>query len=152
MRKGGNRGTKAASALAFASIVLLVSCNGKGPADNPRVTLEEVKSVMGEASGTKPGVLDFTQGEAEAIISYQYYDVDLMNYDDDMVADMAPKIEALYRKFKSLDRVVFKITTNNPVSGDWRAHVRLLPDPEDRRSDLLEQSPGQGLPEIGVRI
>jgi hypothetical protein len=77
--------------------------------------------VLGQAQDAVSGVLDVTGPANDLNVTYRYYDVDLKNYEDDMVKEMAPKIEALYKKFKDLDRVAFHIITNNPNAvGEWK--------------------------------
>jgi len=108
----------------------LAACKGKQsealkPVEEQAVyTLDVLKPVLGEAREDISGVLDVTGDANELIISYRYYDIDLNNYDDDMVKDLGPKIEALYAKFKKLDRVVFQVTTNNPLApGEWKPYM-----------------------------
>ena len=108
----------------------LAACKGKKsealkPVDEQDVyTLDALKPVLGEAREDNSGVLDVTGDANELIISYRYYDADQQNYDDDMVKELGPKIEELYVKFKKLDRVVFQLTTNNPLSpGEWKPYV-----------------------------
>jgi hypothetical protein len=91
------------------------------------VTLEALKPVLGEAKENVSGVVDVTGDAQELIISYRYYDEDQQNYDDDMVKEMAPKIQALYKEFSIVDRVVFQISSNNPLmAGDWRPYVSFV--------------------------
>jgi len=116
--------------LALMIIGALASCKGKTRGDLPPVdeqdvyTIDALKPILGEAKEDTSGVLDVTGDESELIVSYRYFDVDLINYDDDMVKDLAPKIEKLYAKFRKLDRVVFQVTANNPQSpGEWKSFV-----------------------------
>jgi hypothetical protein len=116
--------------LAFLMIGFLASCKGSKTEESRPVaeqevyTLDVLKPVLGEAKDDISGILDVTGNAQELIISYRYYDVDLKNYDDDMVRELAPKIEALYKRFKALDRVAFHVITNNPlVPGVWKPFV-----------------------------
>jgi hypothetical protein len=116
--------------LALMIVGFLGGCKGKRSGELKPVSEEEVftlntlKPVLGEARDDASGILDVTGDARELIISYRYYDVDLKNYDDDMVRELAPKIEAMYKKFKTLNRVVFQLTTNNPlVPGEWKPYV-----------------------------
>lgn len=119
------------SVLALMIVGLLGGCKGKKSdelkpvAEQEVFTLDVLKPVLGEARDDASGILDVTGDERELIISYRYYDDDQKNYDDDMVRELAPKIEAMYKKFKALDRVVFQLTTNNPlVPGEWKPYLR----------------------------
>src|SRR5512138_155499 len=79
------------------------------------VTLSEVQSIFGTARDDQSGVADFSQGDnAEIIITYRYYDVDLANYETDFASEITPKIQAMYKRFKNFNRVRFQIVTNNP--------------------------------------
>lgn len=116
--------------LALMIVGALAACKGKKsealkPVDEQEVyTLDALKPVLGEAREDNSGVLDVTGDATELIVSYRYYDNDMQNYDDDMVKELGPKIEALYAKFKKLDRVVFQVTTNNPlVPGEWKPYA-----------------------------
>jgi hypothetical protein len=108
----------------------LAACKGKKsealkPVEEQEVyTLDVLKPILGEAREDNSGVLDVTGDANELIVSYRYYDGDAQNYDDDMVRELVPKIEAMYKTFKALDRVVFQLTTNNPlVPGEWKPYV-----------------------------
>ncbi len=132
MRKSLSRPVKLIGIAVLALILVgaLAACKGKKseelkPVEEQDVyTLDVLKPVLGEAREDNSGVLDVTGDATELIISYRYYDVDQQNYDDDMVKELGPKIEALYAKFKKLDRVIFQLTTNNPlVPGEWKPYV-----------------------------
>lgn len=93
-----------------------------GPAET--ITLDQLKPVLGEAREDNSGVVDVTGDSNNLIISYRYFDADLKDYDDGLVKDLAPKIEALYRQFKNLNRVEFQVAVNDPqVPGKWKAYV-----------------------------
>jgi hypothetical protein len=119
--------------IAFLTVLLvgfLPACKGrkteelKPVAEQEVYSLDTLRPVLGQARDTASGILDVTGDARELIISYRYYDEDLKNYDDDMVLDLAPKIEAMYKKFKGIDRVIFQVTTNNPLSpGEWKPYV-----------------------------
>jgi hypothetical protein len=108
----------------------LAACKGKTsealkPVEEQAVyTLDVLKPILGEAREDNSGIIDVTGDANELIIAYRYYDVDKLNYDDDMAKEIGPKIEALYAKFKKLDRVVFQVTANDPVVlGQWKPYV-----------------------------
>ncbi len=116
--------------LALMLVGALAACKGKkGEGSKPVAeqevfTLDVLKPVLGEAREDNSGILDVTGGANELIISYRYFDVDQLNIDDDMVKDLGPKIEALYAKFKALDRVVFQLTANDPLTpGEWKPYA-----------------------------
>ena len=106
--------------LALMLVGALAACKGKKGeelkpvAEQEVFTLDVLEPVLGEAREDNSGILDVTGDANELIISYRFFDVDQLNIDDDMVRDLGPKIEALYAKFKPLDRVVFQVTTERP--------------------------------------
>jgi hypothetical protein len=117
----------------FLCVILVgafVACKGKKTGDLKPVSKQEVytidvlKPVLGQAGDTVSGILDVTGDARELIITYRYYDDDQKNYDDDMVKDLAPKIEAMYRKFPGIHRSVFQVITNDPLApGVWKPFV-----------------------------
>lgn len=114
--------------LSLTMIAFLGACKGKAveeakPVDPPQiVSLETLQPVLGEAKEDVPGVVDVTTGAEEVVINYRYYDADLLNIDNDMVTELAPKIQALYKNFKTLDRVVFRISINDATPGEWKPY------------------------------
>jgi hypothetical protein len=110
----------------LAALSALGACQKKAadknkPAELVTYNAETLKPVLGLAQDAVSGILDVTGPANDLNVTYRYYDVDLKNYEDDMVKEMAPKIEALYKKFKDLDRVAFHIITNNPNAvGEWK--------------------------------
>jgi hypothetical protein len=119
----------------LASIVLsltvaafLGACKGKAveeakpvaPAEV--VSLETLKPILGEAKEDTSGVLDVTTGNGEVIISYRYYDADKQNIDNDMVTELAPKIQTLYKNLKMIDRAVFQVSVNSETPGEWKPY------------------------------
>jgi len=88
------------------------------------IGLDQLKPVLGEAREDNSGVVDVSGDSNNLIISYRYFDSDLKDYDDGLVKDLAPKIEALYKQFKNLKRVEFQVAVNDPqVPGKWKAYV-----------------------------
>ncbi|MCX6568584.1 MAG: hypothetical protein NT147_05990 [Candidatus Aminicenantes bacterium] len=118
----------AAMLLSVAMIAFLGACKGKAVEEAKSVvpaeivSLETLKPVLGEAKDDVSGVLDVTQNEGEVVLNYRYYDADLQNIDNDMVTELAPKIQALYKDFGSLDRVVFRISINSAIPGEWKLY------------------------------
>jgi hypothetical protein len=113
--------------LAFLAGCFFVGCRGhKAPearsAPVPgEVTLDGLKSVLGVANDYASGVLDVTYGDHKPIVAYRYYDVDLQNYETDFASEMAPRVQALYKKFGTLDHIRFQITSNSPLTqGLWQ--------------------------------
>jgi len=101
------------------------------PAKSPiePITLNNVRSVLGTANDFVSGVTDFSQGNGEVIITYRYYDADLDNYETDFANETAPRIQALYKRFKSLDRVRFQvIAISDTEPGIWKPFAEFVTD------------------------
>lgn len=123
--------------LAFLLVGLATACQAKKaaePANDPAaavqaVTLQAVQSVLGTANEMASGVVDISQADDELIIAYRYYDVDLENFETDFAAEMAPRIQALFKKLKTLDRVHFQVTANDTATaGEWRPFLEFVLD------------------------
>ena len=86
------------------------------------LTLPDMRVVLGTPGDDTSGVSDFSQGgNGEIILAYRYFDVDQDNYETDFASEIAPKIQGLYKKFKSIDRVRFEIMTNKPTDyPEWK--------------------------------
>ncbi len=93
------------------------------------VTLDQIKSVLGTAMDDVSGVLDVTQDEGEILVAYRYYDLDQENFETDFAQELAPKIQLLYKRFKTLDRVHLQVTANVPsVPGLWKPFTEFTID------------------------
>ena len=73
------------------------------------MTVDALASVLGKGEAENSGIVDVAKGENEAIISYHFYEARKKGMEERLGPDMAPKIQALYKKFKTIDRVVFKV-------------------------------------------
>ncbi len=109
---------------------LATACKGKEAEESQAkaviedINLETLKPILGEAREDNSGLVDVTGDSQETIISYRYYDLDRQAYDDGLVQDLAPKIEKLYQTFKTLNRVIFQVSVNDPqVAGQWKPYV-----------------------------
>ena len=81
------------------------------------LTLPDLRAILGTPKDDSSGVSDFSRIESgDIIVAYHYYDVDQDNYETDFASEIAPRIQAMYKKFKNLDRVRFEIVTNNPAA------------------------------------
>jgi len=108
--------------LAALAVLALAACQGgeKIAAPAPPVektvtppaeelSLEALYGILGKAEAENSGIFDLSKGENEMIVTYHFYEARKKGMEDRIGPDMAPKIQALYRKFKSIDRVVFKV-------------------------------------------
>ena len=72
-------------------------------------TLEALYGILGKGEAENSGIVDLAKGENELIVTYHFYEARKKGLEDRIGPDMAPKIQALYRKYQSIDRVVFKV-------------------------------------------
>jgi len=101
----------------------------KSPGAVEPITLSDVRSVLGTANDFVSGVLDFSPGDDEVIISYRYYDADQDNYETDFANEIAPRIQALYKRFKTLDRVHFQVVANSDTEPvEWKPFTEFVTD------------------------
>jgi len=134
-RSGGRREAWTWALLFFLAVAVCVSCQQKkaeaalGASAVDSITLNEVKAVLGTANDFASGVLDVTQGNEELIIAYRYYDADLQNFETDFATEIAPRVQALYKRFKSLDRVRFQVTANTASARElWQPFTEFALD------------------------
>ncbi len=94
------------------------------------LTLPDMRTVLGAPRDDASGISDFSRADGgEIIVAYHYYDVDQDNYETDFASEIAPRIQALYKKFKTLDRVRFEIVTNNPnATPEWKPFSQFTMD------------------------
>ncbi len=118
--------------LSVTMLALLAACQKKAveeakpAAPEEALSLASLQPILGEAKDDMPGVLEVGEGQGDVAISYRYYDADAQNIDNDMVTELAPKIQALYKHFKTLDKVAFQITVNGATPGEWKPYSRFV--------------------------
>jgi hypothetical protein len=122
--------------LVLATSFYLAACRGK---DQPRpasqekapraeeISLDTVAEVLGKAEAEKSGIFDLVPGEKELTVLYHFYTPEQKDIDDDIGRDIAPKIKALFKKFNSLDRVVFDIRVmRSGLDTDWTPYCSFV--------------------------
>jgi hypothetical protein len=65
--------------------------------------------VFGQGEGSDSGLLEVSQSPEELEISYYFFTEDMSDFDDEIEADLAPKIQELYARFPEIDRTAFTI-------------------------------------------
>ena len=124
-------------ALGGAAALTLAGCKANEPAGGAEpgkaavkaemITPSSVSTVLGKASAEQSGLFDLTKGDTEYWIDYHFYTPEAKDIDDDIGLDMAPKIEALYKKFKTLDRVHFVIVAFHAGSSvEWKPYCSFV--------------------------
>lgn len=121
--------------LMLLALVFLAADKGSAAGENRAVGAEEIitldgaKSILGTANDYASGVVDLNKGNDEVIIAYRYYDADLDNYETDFATEVAPKIQALYKKFPTLNRIHFQVTANSASAPFlWKPFVEFTLD------------------------
>ncbi|HEK85139.1 MAG: hypothetical protein ACPLZD_00760 [Candidatus Saccharicenans sp.] len=116
--------------LVFFLATLFSACEGKKKeaAESTRVvemlSLEQLKPILGEAREDSSGAVDVSGDTNRLMVSYRYFNPNRKDYDDGLVKDLAPKIDALYKNFKNLNRTEFYVEVNDPqVPGKWKPYV-----------------------------
>ncbi len=104
--------------LAVLTAVWLPGCKGKAgaTASSDEISLDTLAAVLGEAEGTNPGIAELSRPPDKLVINYHLYLPEQKDVDAQIGTDLAPKIQKLYRTFKSIDKVTFTIETG--IVGD----------------------------------
>lgn len=100
-------------ALAALALTLAPACKKEAPAET--INIDTVIGVMGKASGSSSGVSEFAKEGDTYVINYHLV-TDPKDFDIAIGRDLAPKIEALYKTFKTIDKVTFTVETGDPYS------------------------------------
>lgn len=111
--------------LAFLTMVFLPACKEKEgtPAPAEDITLESFAAVLGNAEAQNSGIADLKKTDQGLVVSYHLYLADPQDFDQLIGKDMAPKIEQLYKTFKTIDNVTFDVATPDlSGSGEWRPY------------------------------
>ncbi len=103
--------------LGFLLMTFLGACKSeekseeKMEAENEMVVIskEMLVPVFGQGEGTDSGLLDVEQSKNELKISYYFFTEDLSDFDDEIEAELAPKIQELYTRIPEVDRTAFTI-------------------------------------------
>jgi hypothetical protein len=121
-----------------AAIVLSgAACKTNEPAGTPApgkpgvqaeaINLTTVSEVLGKATAENSGVFDLTKGDTEYWLDYHFYTPEAKDIDDDIGMDLAPKIQALYKKYKTLDRIQFIIIVFHTGSSvEWTPYCSFV--------------------------
>jgi hypothetical protein len=119
---GNHRRVMAPALLGLAFLAALAACQGGDQANVPdpamkkaaataaeELTLEGLYGILGQGEAENSGIVDLAKSETELIVTYHFYEARKKGLEDRIGPDMAPKIQALYRKIRTIDRVVFKV-------------------------------------------
>jgi hypothetical protein len=73
------------------------------------ISKEMLIPIFGEGEGSVSGLMDVEQSQDELKISYYFFTEDMSDFDEEIEADLAPKIQELYNKISEVDRVAFTV-------------------------------------------
>lgn len=95
--------------------------------EDEMMTLETLRPIFGEARDDNSGIYDAVSNDNELSLSYRFYTREVSDIDDDIGLELAPKIEQLYTKFRTPDRVVFGIYVSHPETpGQWKPYCSFV--------------------------
>ncbi len=114
-----------ALALIILAAISISACKGKtgAPAETESLSLEAVMSVMGKAGAQISGASELNKTAEGYEVNYHLYLADQQDFDQQVGADLAPKVEKLYKTFATLDKVTFSVETPDPSNtAEWRPY------------------------------
>jgi hypothetical protein len=91
------------------------------------INLATVSDILGKGHDEYSGVFDLAKGDTEYWIVYHFYTPEAKDIDDDIGVDLAPKIQSLYKKFKTIDRIQFTIHAFHAGSSlEWKPYCSFI--------------------------
>jgi hypothetical protein len=101
--------------------------SGKSAVQAETINLATVSEILGKAAAENSGVFDLTKGDTEYWVDYHFYTPEAKDIDDDIGVDLAPKLQALYKKFKTIDRIHFVIVVFHAGSSvEWKPYCSFV--------------------------
>jgi hypothetical protein len=124
-------------ALIIWATFFMAACKGKEKAETPAtentalqaedISLDTISAVLGKPEAEKSGIFDLGKSENELQIVYHFYTPEAKDIDDDIGLDLAPKIQELYKKFKTIDRVAFAVYVFHAgLSAEWKPYCTFV--------------------------
>lgn len=99
--------------LIFTLMILLGACKSQEQKEEESemtiISKAMLIPVFGQGEGSESGLLDVEQSQKELKISYYFFTEDLSDFDNEIEAELAPKIQELYSTIPEVDRVAFTI-------------------------------------------
>ena len=102
-----------AFALAALAMISTPACKGKGGemAQSEEISVDTLAAVLGKSQDANSGISELSKTPEGLVINYHLYLPEQKDFDALIGADLAPKIQKLYRTFKTIDRVTFNVET-----------------------------------------
>jgi hypothetical protein len=111
--------------LALSSALSLPACKERaGSSDQAEeITMQTFSAVLDRAEPQKSGISDLKKTGQDLEVVYNLYLPEAQDFDDLIGKDLAPKIEQLYKTFKTIDKVTFTVQTPDLAeTGVWREY------------------------------
>jgi hypothetical protein len=111
--------------LAFLAMILMPACKGKEgpPAQAEEITLQTFATVLGKAEAGTSGIAALDKTDQGLVVNYHLYLPEAQDFDELIGKDLAPKVEQLYKTFKTIDEVTFDVRTPDVAgTGEWRQY------------------------------
>ncbi len=111
--------------LAFLAAMLLPACKEKEGTSSPaeEISLQTFAAILGNAEPQTSGIAELEKTDQGLVVSYHLYLPEAQDFDELIGKDLAPKIEQLYKTFKTIDNVTFDVETPDVSgSGAWRSY------------------------------
>jgi hypothetical protein len=112
--------------VAFLAALFIPACKGKkeapaAPAEE--ITLQTFAAVLGNAEAETSGIAALEKTDTGLVVNYHLYLPEAQDFDELIGKDLAPKIEQLYKTFKTIDEVTFDVRTPDVAgTGAWRSY------------------------------
>ncbi len=90
------------------------------------ISKEMLTPIFGEGEGSISGLMDSEQSKDELKISYYFFTENMGDFDDEIEADLAPKIQELYSKIPKVDRVAFTVYVPEEGEPPYKPYVSFV--------------------------
>jgi hypothetical protein len=111
--------------LAFMAVIFMSACKGKEgpPAQAEEITLQSFAAILGNAEAGTSGIAALEKTDQGLVVNYHLYLPEAQDFDELIGTDLAPKVEQLYKTFKTIDEVTFDVRTPDVAEvGEWRQY------------------------------
>jgi hypothetical protein len=111
--------------LTFLIAIFIPACKEKEgtSAQAEEITLQTFAEVLGKAEAQTSGIAELEKTGEDLVVKYYLYLPEPQDFDELIGKDLAPKIEQLYKTFKTLNKVKFDVETPDLAeTGKWRPY------------------------------
>ncbi len=111
--------------LAVMAMIVTPACKSKEnpPAQAEEITLQSFETVLGKPEAEYSGIAALDKTDQGLVVKYHLYLPEAQDFDMLIGQDLAPKIEKLYKTFKTIDFVTFDVRTPDLAgTGEYRQY------------------------------